>query len=568
MTTESNCDLLVVGAGPVGLTMAAEATRQGLTCRLIEKNAEPSAYSKAQVIHARSMEILEDMGVAQAIRAQAGEVHAMNLFADRGTKRLAHIELSGVDSQFPHMLSLSQRETELILAEHLESLGGAVAWRHELAGFSQVNGGVVAEVAAPGGTERVHARWLAGCDGAHSTVRHALDLEFSGEKYPIRFIQADIRVTLPFPLPGDEAIAFLSTGGLIALIPFKTSGRYRMLVPLDESSTLEPTLEGFQQVMREFGPDGAVVDDPEWMVEFNIHCRQVSAYRHGPVFLAGDAAHVHSPAGGQGMNMGIQDAYNLTWKLGLVKRGLATDALLESYHAERHPVGAATLRMTDRATQGALFNLRLRNPVAVGLRNRMIQFLGSFDALGRVLPERFSMLDVGYANSPIVGQDHVSVFAAEVLPGHAHENPTVCEWLAFGHGPAPGHRALDVILGEDDPESTRLFGILRGTHHSLLLFDGVQPTRASHERLEAIARAVRERYGEVIVPHIVLTAGSHPEHLSWDGSVIHDQQARLHQTYGARFECLYLLRPDDHVAYRNQPADLEKLQVFLKRFLV
>lgn len=567
--TANPCDLLIVGAGPVGLTLACEAIRHGLSCRIIEKNAGPSVYSKAQIIHSRTMEIFDDMGMSARVEADAQEIHGATFYGDNGRTRIVHISFDGVESRFPFILSLPQRDTELILAAHLESLGGSIEWETSLEHLDGRADSVSVTLAGRGGEERLDVPWVVGCDGAHSTVRHALGLDFAGSKYPQHILQADVRVDLPGALAAEgEMVVFASPGRVVGLIPFRGEHRYRMLLPLETSADPEPRLESFQQAMEAVGPPGASVSDPRWMVGFNIHVRQAERYRAGHVFLAGDAAHVHSPAGGQGMNTGIQDAYNLAWKLALVHRGKARDSLLDSYHEERHPVGAAVLQGTDAAMRGFAANMRLRSGLAMDVRNRILGFVTSLSLFRQRVSRTISMVDVAYPESPVVGQDRPSVLNTNVLPDEATEHPTVRDWLSFGDGPAPGHRAPDALVSPDDPGSPRLFDLFRGTHHTLLLFDGSAATEEGYHRFDAICTWVTERYPDLVRPTVVLTRSSRPEKLRWTGSVLDDTQAQVHRLYGARAECLYLIRPDGHVAYRSQPADKDKLAAYLDRILV
>ncbi len=563
-------DLLITGAGPTGLTLACEARRHGLSVRIIDLREAASIYSKAQIVHARTLEMLDDMGIAERFQEQGIPLHSFNVFDSGAHKRLVHLVIAGLDSKFDGILSISQHHTEVLLAERLTELGVEVERRVRLTGFTQGAEGVTATLVHEGDGDReetVTVPWLAGCDGAHSTVRHTLDLPFEGERYPMHIIQADARVDLPFPTHDDEVLAFVGAGRVIGLFPLPGGEhRYRFLIPRKHEEDIEPTLEHFQAALDEVGPEGARVSDPKWMVGFRIHCRMVRRFREGRVFIAGDAGHVHSPAGGQGMNMGMQDAYNLAWKLALLHQGHGTEALLESYSAERQKVVAETLDWTGRATKGALLNLGLENKLMTEARDHLAGFVGNLGLVQQRVARAFSMLDVAYEESPVCEQWRASLLGANVTLDASSEAPSVRAWYAFGGGPAPGHRAPDVVI--DPADGSRLHGLLQGTTHTLLLFDGAAATLAGYENLSAIAHTVQGRLGDHVRTYIVVPGAERPEALDFDGSVVLDPASNLHSTYGATTECLYLIRPDGYIGFRSQPAELEPLMEHLGRILV
>lgn len=560
----SDLEVLIVGAGPTGLALATDLLRHGLRCRIIDQERVPAPWSKAQIVHARTLEIFEALGVAAEVRAHGKQIHGFNIHETPSLKRVARVQLGAVDSQAGSFLSIPQRDTEVCLARHYERLGGVIERPVRLEGFVQDDDGVTATLVHPDDRkEVVRAAWLVGCDGAHSTTRGGLGLEFSGSTYEQRLIQADVRIDMPLHVDDDEIVLFLAADGLIGLFPLPGERRYRMIAPLFDGEEIEPTLENFQRLMAHRGPAGAVVSDPVWMVGFRIHCRMVSRYRIGRVFVAGDAAHIHSPAGGQGMNTGVQDAHNLAWKLALVQRGRARPELLDSYDAERRPVAAATLAGTDAATRRGIIAFTLRNPIAVAMRNRLLGFVANLGFVGDRAAQGLSMLEIGYPDSPIVAQDRPPLHRAHLLTSADVESPSLRDWVDFGHGPAPGERAPDVLVAPEQPDSPRLYDLLRGPTHTLLLFDGAAPTPEGYANLAAVARRTRERFDGLVTPVVVVPRAERPAALEWDGALVLDAEGAVHQRYGARSECLYLVRPDGHVGYRGQPADGEKLFDYL-----
>lgn len=555
-------DALVVGAGPVGLVMASELARHGLSCRIIDRAEGPSTFSKAQIIHARTLECFEDMGVVPEILARGREIHGARIMTP-ALEPVARVELAGIDSPYPFLLSLSQRETELVLAEHLERGRGIhVERKVALESFTEEDGVVVAKLAHEDGRiEEVRVPWLLGCDGAHSTVRKALGLPFEGQTYDLRIIQADVRVDMPVAVHEDELAIFIGPAGILGFFPLPGQKRFRILTFLEPGDERPVALETFEQLLAERGPAGASLGDPAWMVDFRIHCRLVARYRVGRAFLAGDAAHIHSPAGGQGMNMGIQDAYNLAWKLALVQKGIAKESLLDSYEAERRPVAETTLRGTDAGTRAFTTAIGMKNPVAINLRNHFMSFVTSLGFVKEKAGRNISQIEVGYPKSPAVAQDQAPIWNVRVVG--SDERPGLSDWIHFGDGPAPGMRAPDVPIGNET-----LFDVLRGTHHTLLCFDGAAATDEGYERLSRVCAVGRAKLGDRLKAYVVIPRGERPEALPADVPVLFDSAGELHRRFGARSECLYLIRPDGYVAYRCQPADEFRLGAYLDRLFV
>lgn len=559
-------DALVVGAGPVGLMMAGELSRHGLSCRVVDENEGPSATSKALAVHSRTLEIFEDIGALDEALARGRRMHANNVYA--GDKRLVHVELDELDAPYPMVLDLPQSDTEQILERLAASRGIEVERRTRLTGLAQDEGGVRATL---DGGEEVRARWLLGCDGAHSTVRHALGIGFEGAPYENVWLAGD--VALDSVLPDDEFHVFLSPEGALAVFPLPAPSRARILFDLPDQAAAPgasdptarrppvppPTIEDVQAAVAKRTGIKATVSDPRWLTGFRIHRRIASSYRHGRVFLAGDAAHIHSPIGGQGMNTGIQDAYNLAWKLALVTRAAARPSLLDSYQAERHPIAAATLQGTDVMTQ----LVTLRHPAARWARDRLAEVLSGVEVVQQRAMRNASQVAIGYRKSPIVAEHRGSLIAARLGLG-GPEQPSFAEWLDFGAAPRPGDRAPDARCEGD----RRLFDLLRGPRHALLLFDGADATAAGYRALVSIADRVQGRLGDAVACHIIVPRTSRPAELAWGGSVVLDPEGTMHQRYGAASECLYLIRPDGYVGFRSQPADAAALDAFLSRIFV
>src|ERR1700691_579169 len=342
---------LVAGAGPVGLTMAAELVRHGISCRIVDKAPARTELSKALVVWPRTLELLRIAGCAGDFLAAGRMIVSARLYA--GRRMLANIGFESIDTPYPFSLFVPQSETERLLEEYLRKLGVRVERGVELASFTANVHGVNARLRrADGKNETVATDYLIGCDGAHSTVRHRLRLPFDGVSEQGIWLLADVKIR-NHPYPG-ELLLFWHGDGVLAIFPMK-EGRYRIIAdwgaaePPPENAT--PALTQIQDLIDRRGPRGLEAYDPAWLSFFRINERKVKDYRKGRVFLAGDAAHIHSPAGGQGMNTGMQDAFNLAWQLAAVLHGDAGDTLLDSYQADRMPVADRVITFTDRLTK-------------------------------------------------------------------------------------------------------------------------------------------------------------------------------------------------------------------------
>ncbi len=529
--------VLVVGAGPSGLTMAAELARRKVPFRIVDRATGPTSLSKATGMQARTVEVLRDMGVADEI-VSAGHVnHAVNIYRS-GKGRLLRFSYDELESPYPFLLTIRQSDTERILGGLLQRLGGSVEWNVELVHLEQDDDAARATLRHPDGREeRLEVPWLVACDGARSTVRNVLGVDFTGETYPQWFALADAR--MDWDLPNDEVHCFVHPNGFVFVFPMP-GDQFRLVVEASEHVG-EPTLEDFQAAMDERGPGGARVYDPGWITPFHVNSRRAAHHRVGRCFLAGDAAHIHSPAGGQGLNTSIQDTYNLAWKLALVTQGYGRESLLDSYEAERAPVAKYVLKFTDRITR----LITMEHHLEQTLRDRFVPLLGGMHVVQHSMADQDAELVVNYHKSPIVGQHH--------HPG---------AW-AFTHGPKPGERAPDTgPLDTADGAQVRLFDILRGTSHVLVLFVGAHENARAHEALQQAANMARQRYPELVEVWTIRADGDagHAE--------LVDATGAAHDRYHAHHPCLYLVRPDGYVGFRSQPVEAERLEHYLDSVLL
>ncbi|MER6590303.1 FAD-dependent monooxygenase [Micromonospora purpureochromogenes] len=411
-------DVLVVGAGPTGLTAACEAIRHGLSVRIIDRKPYRSTFSKALVAHARTLEVFETMGVAEAIVAEGQRFAALNIHAGRRRRavRVDLIELPWGDTAYPFWLSIPQYATERILEAHLNKLGGAVEWEISLDELRDEGDHVQARLErADGGEDVVRSRWVVGCDGGRSRVREQIGLHLDRADARATFILADVKTNAD--LTEDEGHVFLGPDGLLLIVPMPEPHRWRIIAHVPTPSPDSPiTIDAafLDALIRrrsgiEFGSHDVV-----WQSQFNLSHGLADHYRRGRVFLAGDAAHVHSPVGGQGLNTGVQDAHNLLWKLGVARRAgvMRTEKLLDSYEAERRPVARAMVRGTARATGALTARSGLLRALLGPIAPRIISRPAVQARLGRAV----GMLEIAYPGSPLVNPAVASAVAGRRMP--------------------------------------------------------------------------------------------------------------------------------------------------------
>lgn len=573
-------DILIVGAGPTGLTLALELAAQirqqaddpiaspdpTISFRIIDKEPTRSDKSRALAVQPRTLELLNRHGSAATdLSARGQPASGVTMFV-RG-RRAVDIDVTDLgfdDTRFPLPLIVSQAETERFLEERLAAYGVAVVERGVAATkVEQAGDGVVVTLVkgTAGENEQeeeeiVRCRYVVGCDGAHSAVRHASGLKFDGAPYPQDFILADTHIDWP-PLERLQGhmVAFLA-GGLMVMFPFRDDGLVRLVVsrpgstqPTGSASSLapggqqqapEPTLEDFQQAFDSLypGQPRGRLHSPVWMTRFRLHHRGVDAYREGRLLVAGDAAHIHSPAGGQGMNAGIQDAVNLGWKLAAAVRGEKArrqgagegdgdvpelEILLDSYHAERYPVGKALLRGTDRLFSWATWT----NPVWIAVRNALVPL---------VVP--WLVRDRGRRRE---GFRFMSEF------GIAYREGALVGTAAGFRGPVRGgDRPPDgKILGEDGGE-VWLMDLCRGVVHHLLLFSGTGANAASAAELQRARDGfLNSRKPKSGVPVHIVYAVAKPD--GAEGCV--DIGGQLHELYGFKGPGYVYIRPDAYVGH-------------------
>ena len=531
-TTGDPLDVLVVGAGPTGLTLAAQLRASGATVRIVDRQLDRVHESRALAVQPRTLEVLRGLGVAEDLVGRGNDAVWVQLHAGGRVVGIGLFGLGLDDTAYPFLLFVSPAETEQVLGDHLAGRGTPVERGVELTAFQAQDDGVTCALRHRAGrTEQVVARYLVGCDGAGSTVRRGAGVPFQGGGYPQTFALADLEAD---GLDRDAAHAFLGQEGIMLFFPLGRPASWRLLA-------MDPTLKGRREPARPalgelqaladtFTGGGVRLRDPVWQTYFGLQHRHATRYRTGRIFLAGDAAHIHSPAGAQGMNTGIQDAWNLGWKLALVSRGVTDEALLDTYDAERRPVGGFVVRFSDRAFTVATST----NPLVRALRTRLVpRVLPLGLRLDRAVAAGFrtvSQLDIRYRHSPAV---------QEGRPG-------------LRRGPRAGDRLPDTRITRDG-RACWLGEALAAPRFHLLLCGPVGAWHPSQ------LTALRHRYRDLLAVH----------HLTREATpgALHDLDGNLFGRLGVDGTAQYLVRPDGHIGYRAGGDDLAGLQRYLVRWL-
>lgn len=443
--------VLIAGAGPTGLSMAIELNRAGIPVRLIDKSEQPAQHSQALVVQSRTLEQFERYGIAEDAVARGRKLHRATLVSEG--KTIVTFDLDRIPGRYPFVLFLPQSDTERLLTEHLQSLGGQIERGTELLSFQNGKDGVEAQLRHKSGTRQtVPARWLIGCDGAHSVVREGIHVPFKGDTVGLDFFLGDLELEGP-DVPGDALMVHLHHGNVVFFGRLDDKLiRVIVIMKRDEDSLpmkQQVTLADFQRAIDLAGAK-MTAKSATWMTPFHINQRKAEHYRVDSVLLVGDASHIHSPVGGQGMNTGIQDAANLAWKIAAVADG-ANSELLDTYDEERGAVGEALLKTTSRGLALA----SSANPILEKLRDLLMPRITDLEMVKHAMVGFVSETAIEYRDSSIVADygGEGSLRAGDRVP-----NPDV-EFAGGKHGrlldPLKDGRALAFGIGVGDMRKIR-----------------------------------------------------------------------------------------------------------------
>jgi 2-polyprenyl-6-methoxyphenol hydroxylase-like FAD-dependent oxidoreductase len=435
----ADTDVLVVGAGPVGLFLANECARRGLRSRIIETRSSQSIHSKALAIFPRTLEIFDMAGVVAPFLEAANRVTSVAVMTHGRT--LAHMQFKPEESPYSFIAMVPQNVTEELFAEQLRLKGGGVEYETTFVSADQQDDAVNVIVDHKGEQVKLKASFVVGCDGAHSKVRQTLNLPLEGGEYDASFMLADIETN--DSLPGDQLQLCPSELGPLAIFPM-SSTRRRIVATVEHAEGDFPSLEVVRNILDQRAPRAIKAHALHWSSYFRIHHRQAAQLRIGRMFIAGDAAHIHSPFGGQGMNTGLHDAWNLAWKLDLFLRGHGNERLLDSYGAERLPVIKDVIETTDLLTKV----MGTPNRLVQGLRGVVLPMISRLAPFQHAFVQKLSELGIAYSGSPIIEGPGKRYFDDSIRGGKGITSRFL---LLVEHGKEPGFReAARQICGSLD----------------------------------------------------------------------------------------------------------------------
>jgi 2-polyprenyl-6-methoxyphenol hydroxylase-like FAD-dependent oxidoreductase len=531
MSTRNDVPVVIVGAGPTGVLLAIELARRGVGVRVLDKQPGRSPETRAIGIHARTLEVFHQLGIVDEFLELGHRVKGVSFHTP--AQRCVRARFGFVDSPYRFLLTLSQAETQRILEENLESLGVGIERSVEVIAVEGDATGtaLVVQRASEPRVRTVTADWLVGCDGARSIVRRSIGVPFEGDDYSQDWLMTE--ASIDSPLRHDHFHVFAYTPSVLAAFPLPAQ-RWRVFVPQVAGRAVAereaPTIEEIQRLVAERGPAGMQISEPTLLAAFRCYRRHTKIMRSGRVLVAGDAAHIHSPAGGQGMNTGIHDAFNLGWKLAMVAQGQSCPDLLDSYQAERVPIAEGVLALTH----GLVRTFTMTSRGQRWLRDRLLPVAMAIPAAERGYINRLAQVSHNYKDGPL------SCPNPRLRPARV----------------ASGERLPDVAGLELDGKPVRPLDLLGLGGHTLLVMTGRRTHRATARN--AVARFAR---WDGIVRTITINGGG-DRSVSGD---ISDPNLCAHRRYGALKGRLLLVRPDGYLARQAPLSRPDVLEVYLER---
>ncbi|WP_312178561.1 FAD-dependent monooxygenase [Arthrobacter sp.] len=536
-------DVLIVGAGPTGLALAAQLASYGTSFRIIDRRQAPSTQSRALAVQPRTLEALRPFGISDTMARSGNPARQLHLHLPEDTVSIGLFDIGIEDSAYQQLLFLPQADTERILTGYLASRGVRIERGAELLELERLDpedpfAGMEARVERQDrGIDRIRARYVVGADGVDSTVRRRAGMDFRGSSYTDSFVLADLEVDGAEP---SAVHAYPTDDGFMVLFPLGQPASWRMISLKQRGDRSETTLETLQEIADRFSGGALKLRDPKWISSFKLSHQMAEYFQWGSVFLAGDSAHVHSPVGGQGMNTGIQDALNLGWKLALGARGLASEELIDSYDAERRPVARGIVGFTDR-----LFKLATsRNGLLKLPRTKLLPALAPVMAANERLRSRafrtMSQLGINYRGSAMTEA------GANRLPA------------ALSSGPRPGDRLPDAVVQYQDHERRLQDLVAAPGFHVLLTGPGwpEDTPQQLHSALSALG-------GLLSVQRLAVGSRLTPG----GPGIIQDISGMAFKRLGlsARRPEVILVRPDGYIGYRSSGTNINGAVAYLER---
>lgn len=459
MPSSTKTDVIIIGAGPTGLALACQLIRYGIDFVIIDRKETTTPHSKAIGVQARTLEIYEQIGLADKLIDLGWKAEKARMIV--GGEVRGEVDFSDIGkgmSSYPYVLIVEQGRHESLIHDFITSHGRHVRWQTELESFTQDDAGVSAVIKnGAGETETVEGKFLVGCDGAKSPVRHGLGLKFEGSTFERMFYVADVEIDWQFK--NDALMVFLMKHNLLAFFPMIGNNRWRIVGTFPEEFSKDEGEVLYEEIEEQIKRDAELeldITNVNWFSTYKVHTRHVNKFSEGRCFLAGDAAHIHTPAGAQGMNTGIQDGYNLAWKLAMVLRGASDIKLLDSYNDERLVNAENLLKTTDR-----FFNLVASpEPILTYLRMHVFPYVAgaafSIDAVKKFVFPRISQIGINYRHSSI--SDHESDGGFDVKAGDRLPYFTVEGESIFNHLREPKFHLLSFSDGQDERKGAELSG--------------------------------------------------------------------------------------------------------------
>lgn len=524
---KNDIPVLIVGAGPTGLMMATVLHRYDVPFRIIDKKRERTATSNALGLHARTLELLEDLNLIDDFLHEGKRISAATLYANQ--RPFADIHINTINSEYPYILITPQSITEKILEEHLQRKGIFVERNTTLTQIKKIEHCYDLTVEKNGELEHITAQYVIAADGAHSTVREQSGIHFMGHDIPQQFMLAD--ATIKTHLPMNKLHAFYAKDGILAVFPLP-NGEVRLIgdIPKTEKSEAQSIIKNIFEMRSH---QTILIERCSWVSTFWIHSKYIENMQHENIFFMGDAAHIHSPAGGQGMNTGMQDAYNLGWKLALVLQGKATEHLLGSFHQERHPVIRAVVNQTDTLTRLLL----AQNPITLFFRNVIMRPLLRLKKINKKIATHLAMLDVCYPKSSIIH------YASSIS----------------NRSPQPGTLVPEIKTFH--PKQFKSY--LNHKKHELLVFCGDQPHEATLNHIKKLCDAIKFDYEELIDIFLICDTP-----LKMPIMQLYDSEKKIHRAFNVDRPALVLIRPDKYIAYCSASLEEKTLKKYLQQHFI